>query len=191
MLFLSVDDMNDRVRGVAERNDVGLVDTVRVLAGRAEDGIPGFGEFYDYVHFSPRGAMWVASALFEKLQQLGSVASDTRFDVERFTSARQRRLAEAERDASAVEAWVGFSFDKALIWDRDLWKYERMLRDLDRHLQANPRDLEALVYRGNAHSFRLGGAAAAARDYKKALTLAPERDDIRANLERLVAAGRL
>ncbi len=90
-----------------------------------------------------------------------------------------------------VEAWVGFSFDKALVWDRDLWKYEGMLRDLDRRLQANPRDLEALVYRGNGRSFQLGGAAAAARDYKKALTLAPERDDIRANLERLVAAGRL
>ncbi len=187
----ALDAMNDRVRGVAKRHGAALVDTVRVLAERAEDGIPGFDAFYDYVHFTPQGAMWVAAALYQKLRQLGSVPSDIHFDVERYTTARRRHLAGAVRDSPSVEDWQGFSFDKALLWDRDLWKYEGMRRDLDQRLEADPRDLEALVYRGNAYSFDLRGAAAAARDYRSALTLAPERDDIRANLERLIAAGRL
>lgn len=95
------------------------------------------------------------------------------------------------RRAVAAEDWLGFSFEKALLWDRGLWKYERMRKGLDGRLARDPRDVRALVYRGNAHFFDLRGAAAAERDYRNALAVAPERSEIRANLDRLFAQGRL
>jgi lysophospholipase L1-like esterase len=187
----ALDEMNDRVRRVASRHDVALVDTVEVLASSAEDGIVGFGEFYDYVHFTPRGAMLVAAPLLDELRRLGLVPQEARFDAAGFVSKQLARLAAADADALAVDEWLGFSFEKALVWDRDLWKYERMVKGLDGRLERNPGDVRALVYRGNAHFFDLRGAAAAERDYRTALAAAPERSEIRANLDRLAAEGRL
>ncbi len=162
-----------------------------MLASHAENGIVGFGEFYDYVHFTPRGAMLVAAALLDELRRLELVPKAARFDAAGFLSNQLARLASADADALAVEDWLGFSFEKALLWDRGLWKYERMRKDLDERLARNPRDVRALVYRGNAHFFDLRGAAAAGRDYRNALAVAPERSEIRANLDRLFAEGRL
>jgi tetratricopeptide (TPR) repeat protein len=187
----ALDEMNDRVRRVALRHGISLVDSVELLASQAENGIVGFGEFYDYVHFTPRGAMWVAAALLDELRRLGLVSKAARFDAARFVSKQQTRLASAEADALGVEDWLGFSFEKALLWDRDLWKYERMVKGLDASLARNSHNIRALVYRGNAHFFDLRGAAAAERDYRNALEVAPERSEIRANLERLLAEGRL
>jgi hypothetical protein len=89
-----------------------------------------------------------------------------------------------------VEEWLGFGFDPAGIHDRDLWKYDRLLEALDRRLAEDPRDLAALVYRGNAHYFRRDGGPEAARDWRAALALAPDDPAIRANLARLVAESR-
>ena len=75
-----------------------------------------------------------------------------------------------------------------------MWKYERMQRDLDARIEADPEDVAALVYRGNARSFQMLGAADAERDYRAALARAGESgigaDEIRANLDRLLSEGR-
>jgi hypothetical protein len=51
----------------------------------------------------------------------------------------------------------------------------------------DPNDFRALVYRGNARSFRLDAAAGAAADYRAALALRPEDETVEANLSVLLA----
>jgi lysophospholipase L1-like esterase len=187
----ALDTANERVRSVASRNGVRLVDTVDLLASRAAGGIIGFDEFYDYVHFTPRGNVIVAAALFEKLQQMGVTGPAPGFDVWRHAESRIASLATLDADALAVDEWMGFGFDPATVGDRDLWKYEKTLKQLDERIAANPRDVAALVYRGNGHYFRVDGGPAAARDYRAALNQAPGHPAIRANLARLESEGRL
>ena len=80
---------------------------------------------------------------------------------------------------------MGFGFDTAQLAERDPWKYDRLLRELDRRIAEDPRDLAALVYRGNASYFQIDRGDQAERDYREALSIAPEDRLIRANLERL------
>jgi len=187
----ALDAANDRVRHVAERSGAALVDTVEVLSRQAEHGIVGFDEFYDYVHFTPQGALRVAAALFDEIHRQGGLPDVGSFDTQAYVAAEIDRIRLLEEDSKAVFDWMGFGFDKALLHDRDLWKYEHMRSALDERLKHNPGDVRALVYRGNARFFELGGAAAAARDYDAALALAPAQQEIRDNLERLRADGRL
>jgi lysophospholipase L1-like esterase len=187
----ALDRANERVRSVASRNGVRLVDTVDLLASRAAGGIIGFDEFYDYVHFTPRGNAIEAAALFEKLQQMGVTGPAPGFDVWRHAESRIASLATLEADALAVDEWMGFGFDPATVGDRDLWKYEKTLKQLDERIAANPRDVVALVYRGNGHYFRVDGGSAAGRDYRAALNQAPGHPVIRANFARLESEGRL
>ncbi len=79
------------------------------------------------------------------------------------------------------------TFDPDQIHDRDLWKYDRLLEDLDRRLEADPEDYRSRVYRGNARFFQADGAARAAEDYRAALALEPDEPAVRANLTRLLA----
>jgi hypothetical protein len=169
---------------------VTVVDTVELLSARADDSIIGFDEFYDYVHFTPRGNVIVAAALFEKLQQIGVTEPAPGFDVWRHAESRIQRLEMLAADALAVEEWMGFGFDPAMIRDRDLWKYEKTLKQLDERVAANPRDVVALVYRGNGHYFQVDGGSDAERDYRAALKHAPDHPVIRANLARLESEGR-
>ena len=187
----ALDAANERVRSVARRNGVRLVDTVDLLASRAAGGIIGFDEFYDYVHFTPRGNVIVAAALFETLQQMGVTGPAPGFDVWRHAESRIARLATLDADPLALDEWMGFGFDPATVADRDLWKYDKTLKQLDERIAANPRDVVALVYRGNGHYFRVDGGSAAGRDYRAALKHAPEHPVIRANLARLESEGRL
>jgi hypothetical protein len=112
------------------------------------------------------------------------------FDLDAFVSARLGEVARLRTDPFAVDEWLGFGFEPSGIHDRDLWKYDRLLCELDERLAADPRDLAALVYRGNAHYFRRDGGPAAARDWRAAQALAPDDPAIRANLARLAAEGR-
>lgn len=186
----TLDAENARVRAVAARSGATLVDVVALLEGEAEHGIIGFGEFYDYVHFTPRGSVLVAGELFRALQRAGLVPAAQGFDPEAHLRERLRRLAELREDPLAVEDFMGFGDDPARIADRDLWKYERTLRELDARLAADPRDFRALVWRGDASWFRIDGAAEAERDWRAALEIDPGSAPVRANLERLLAEGR-
>ena len=121
---------------------------------------------------------------------MGVVGRAVGFDPEVYV---ERRLAEVEAltlDSLAVEEWMGFAFDPSMIADRDLWKYDKVLRELDERVAADPEDVAARVFRGNGHYFRLGGGSDAALDYRAALAIEPGNPVIRANLERVLAEGR-
>lgn len=182
--------MNARVASVAERRDAVLVDTVARLAAREEDGVPGFGTFFDHVHFTPRGAELAAAALFEGLLDAGALPAPAGGGAGAYLEERLAALAHLERDSLSVGEWMGLGFDPGQVADRDLWKYDRMVKGLDAHVDDPADRFRALVYRGNAAFFRLGGARDAERDYRAALAVEPH-PAVRANLLRLAAEGRL
>ena len=186
----ALDAANERLQAVALRRGAGFVDSVAVLSSRAPGGIVGFGDFYDYVHFTPRGNVRMAAALFDALEEMGVTEPMPGFDSEAHAQERLVALEALDSDSLAVEDWMGFAFDPATIGGRDLWKYDKVLEELDERIAADPEDVAARVYRGNGHYFRLGGGADAGRDYRAALRLDPENPVIRANLERLESEGR-
>lgn len=184
----ALDSMNARVKAVAQRRGTLHLDTVASLSRTAEHGIVGFGEFYDYVHFTPRGALLVAADVFLVLREGGLLPADLPFDPDAFVHDRLEELERRTEDALDVGEWLGFCFDRGRIADRDLWKYDKMLAGLDERIARDPTDFRALVYRGNARSFRQDGAAGAAADYRSALALRPDDPEARANLEILLEA---
>jgi lysophospholipase L1-like esterase len=186
----ALDAANQRVRRVAAQDGARLLDVVELLSRQARDGIVGWGEFYDYVHFTPRGNALVAAGIYQAMRAMGVVPEAPGFDLPGFLAARLAQLEALRSDPFAVEEWLGFGFDPAAVHDRDLWKYDKLLASLDARLAADPRDVVALVYRGNASYFRRDGGADAARDWRAALALAPGDPAIRANLARLAAEGR-
>ena len=142
--------------------------------------------FYDYVHFTPRGAVLVAAELFGTISRMPGEPAEAALDAHDYTRERIDHLGKLVADDLALEEWMGFGFDRAQIADRDLWKYDRLLIELDRRIEEDPDDWLALAYRGNALAFRIDGAAGAARDYRAAIERAPDHPILRANLERLL-----
>ena len=65
-----------------------LEDTVDRLAQSAERGIVGFDEYFDHVHFTPRGAERAAAALFDALLEAGLLPTPERFDSAAHLSER-------------------------------------------------------------------------------------------------------
>ncbi len=183
----ALDSMAERVRAVAKRKGVPLLDTIELLAASAAHGIIGFEAFYDYVHLTPRGALLVAAGIFEVIHETGILPRAPDFDADAFVARNLEQLAAMRQDNLDVTEWMGIGFDMQAVSDRDLWKYDRMLADLDRRIEADPTDLRAWVYRGSANSFRVDGAQDAEEDYRAALELAGDDPVIRSNLERLLA----
>jgi hypothetical protein len=177
---------NARVRAVAARHGLPLVDVADALARSAPGGIIGFETFYDYVHFTPAGAVRVAAEIFHALAAAGRVAPRPGFDLAARVEARLAELEALEADPVAVGDWLGFGSDPARIADRDLWKYERMVEELAKQ----PDDARARAWHGNAAYFRLDGAAQAERDWQAALAAGGDADALRGNLARLHAEAR-
>lgn len=186
----ALDAGNERVRRLASRRGVHLLDSVDLLARQSRDGIVGFDEFYDYVHFTLRGNVQIAAGLYAAMEAMGVIPPAPGFDLEAAARARIAELEALRADPFSVRDWLGFGFDPAAIHDRDLWKYDQMVRSLDERIEQDPRDVAALVYRGNASYFRPDGGPAAARDWRAALALAPDDPAIRANLALLEREGR-
>jgi lysophospholipase L1-like esterase len=182
----ALDAMNARVERVARKHGAPYLDTVEFLSRKAVHGIVGFEEFYDYVHFTPRGAVLVAAELFRTLRTAGFVPQETDLEPDGFARERLEALAALREDPLEVNEWLGFCFERDRITDRDLWKYDKCLADLAERIEGDPTDFRALVYRGNARSFHLEGAAGAAEDYRAALELRPDADVVRANLRALL-----
>jgi hypothetical protein len=191
----ATDDMANYVRRVANREGAILVDPITGLVPAARlGGFVGFEFFYDYVHFTPRGAALVAGILVNGLAKEGLLPEAC---VER---AAQNDLAHAEPagppppdglpDFLEVDRWRGVGLDPARTLDRDLWKYNAALAELEAHLAEHPDDWRALVYRGNAAFFRQDGAADAERDWRRALELGGPEQAIGRNLELLAAQAR-
>jgi tetratricopeptide (TPR) repeat protein len=182
----ALDAMGDRVRAVAKRAGVPVLDTIELLSASADHGIVGFDEFYDYVHLTPRGALLVAAGIFDVIHEAEILPPARDFDLNAYVTQQIEQLAALQQDNLDVTEWMGIGFDPKAVSDRDLWKYDRMLEDLDRRIEDDPSDLRAIVYRGSASYFRVDGAQDAERDYRTALELAGDHPVIRSNLERLL-----
>lgn len=179
----ALDAMADEVRDVARDRGLPLVDTIDVLGADADHGIVGHDAYYDYVHFTPRGAIVVAAALFGELVRSG-VLPATDYDAVHYARERIALETSLGEDLLDVTQWLGFGFDPATIHDRDLWKYDRMVASLDERIAADPADWRALVYRGNARAWERRGGADAAADYRAALAVdGADEAAIRRNLD--------
>ena len=186
----ALDRMGDRVVAVAKAGAARAIDITAEFSQTTPNGIVGFEEFYDYVHFTPRGATRAGVLVFEALRDAGWLPEETDFAPQAYLQGEAARIAASGADAFGLDAWLGIGFDSANLSDRDLWKYDRMVKDLDQRLEANPQDLDALVYRGNAHYFEVDGHERAAALYERARDLAPENADIAENLDRVRSEAR-
>ncbi len=186
----ALDRMADSVRAVAQDRRLPLFDTIEHLSEEAESGIVGFDDFYDYVHLTPQGNVRVAEGLFRKLVDEELVPAPTAdFALDAYVAGRLADLEQLAADPLDVGEWLGIGFDPARVGDRDLWKYDRMVKELEERIEKDPEDVLALVYLGNAAYFRIGGAKEAEAYYRRALALA-DRPEIRSNLARLRSEGR-
>jgi tetratricopeptide (TPR) repeat protein len=181
----ATDELADRVRVVAARHGVALIDTIERLGKLAGHGLVGFDEFYDYVHFTPRGCVLVAAEILRVLQRDGVLPARLPFDLDEHIATETSWYAEVQHDPLDVDRWLGVGGDVSRLWDRDLWKHQSVLRELDERVSLDRTDVEALIWHGNAMFFSVGGQAAARRDYETALELEPDNAAARANLERL------
>lgn len=179
----------ERVRRVAAAEGVALFDAADVLAESSESGRIGFGGFYDYVHFTPEGAVGFAGSLFERVRALGLLDGLPAYDPAEQVAAEKARLANLTEDDLDIARWTGVNFEPARFAERDLWKYDRARDALDARIQANPKDARALGHRGNAYFFEWNGFEAAKADYEACLAL-EELPAVRANLERLLGDRR-
>lgn len=184
----AVDALAERVREVAARRGASLFDAIEFLAADDEHGVVGFDHFYDYVHFTPRGAWMVGAGVYASMVELGLVA-ETTFDAVAFAESRLGEIDGREVDFLDVDRFLGVGLDAARVADRDLWKYDRMQDELDARLEADASDARALALRGNARFFAQGGRAGAEEDYRASLAV-EESAAVRANLERLLGTRR-
>ena len=184
------DLMADRVRKVAKGRDAVIVDTIELLSETAPHGIIGFNEFYDYVHFRPEGSIRVAGFLFDSLREAGISQPDARFDSQHYVAEELLRAQNDEADSTDLDRWAGFGPKRGSRADRDLWKYDQMILELDRRILEDPEDTDALIRRGNAYYFQVDGADKAREHYEAALKIDGEDPTIRANLERLKRQAR-
>jgi hypothetical protein len=181
----ALDELGDALARVAAERGAIAVDTVAALAADAPHAIVGFEHFYDYVHFTPRGAAVAAAALFGALADARVIEPSDDFDLGAARVERLSAIASTTRDPIEVEDWQGFGFELRGIADRDLWKYDRRLAELDRRIETDPRDAMALAYRCNARSFRSGELERARSDCAAAIAAGGSESALRANLERL------
>lgn len=190
----ATDDMANHVRRVAASEGVILYDTITSLMAMANQGIIGFEFFYDYVHFTPRGAALAAGGLVRVLVDQGllppACAELSKANDQAYADPAGPPPPDGLPDFLTVEDWRGLGLQPARALDRDLWKYNAAMAELDAHLAQHPDDWRALVYRGNAAFFRQDGAAQAERDWKRALELGGDRQAIGRNLELLAAQAR-
>jgi len=183
------DEMNAGARRAAAADAV-FLDTPAELAALDEHGLVGFADFYDYVHFTPRGAARTAWLVYRELERLRLFEPRAGHDARAFLAAREAACAALERDPYAVGGFLGIGASRERIAERDLWKYEAFLKELDAQLGRDPRDFDALVWRGNARFFQRDGLAGARADYEAALSVRDE-PSVRDNLARLLGERRL
>jgi lysophospholipase L1-like esterase len=184
----AVDSFADEVRAVCAATDAHLLDVVELLSEAAEHRVIGFDEFYDYVHFTPRGALLVAGGIARELERLGLVPAAA-LDPEEFAARELAALEDLEQDHIDVSRFLGVGGRPEALADRDLWKYDRLWDELDARLTAEPADWRSRTWRGNLHFFRPEGFAEARADYEAALAVVDD-PDVRENLRKLLTTRR-
>ena len=175
------DVMGERMAQVADDSGAILVDTVAFLSENARHGIVGFDEFYDHGHFTSRGAVLVAGELYRTLAREGVFQPRQGFNADLYV--RERLTNPMATDRLGVYEWTGANFWSGYHTNRNPRKYARALAKLDRRIEEKPRDAQALVFRGNARFFEVGGRESAEADYRAALEINPKLRAARLNLE--------
>lgn len=182
----ALDSANMRLRTIAETNGIAFLDLVEALADRNNHKIVGFEQFYDYVHFTPKGAIWAAAAIFETLQEQGIVPVSPQYDSEQYVRDRVTELEQLGSDFLDVYQWLGIGFDLDRIQNRDLWKYDKMLLELEQLVEKDPDNFRALAYLGNALFFKPDRAKDAILAYRSALEI-EDNSEVRKNLELILS----
>lgn len=174
--------MNENMRALAQETGALLVDGERTLAAASKDGITGFDMLYDYVHFTPEGNERIGAELAKAI--LGSGAKPDAIDA--LVAARRAKLAAQTQDFLEVGEYVGFHGDRAMLSDRDLWKYEKAHDALDHvpdprkaddkpgKVQAGTATPEELVWAGDYAALQVGGEPRAKELWEKARAAKPE-----------------
>ncbi len=173
--------MNDGVRALGAELGVTVVDGERALEATAPDGIVGFEDLYDYVHFTPLGAERLAGAIDEALVAAGLVAPFD--DASAWVGRRAAALAQATRDTLDVREWIGWDEDRGVLGDRDLWKYEEQRRELDERIASGVATPVEQVWAANGYALEVGGEQRARELYAAAVARDPALEPaVRANL---------
>lgn len=183
----AADALAVEVRAVCAGTGAVLLDAIERLGAEAPHGVVGFGEFYDYVHFTPRGALLLARDVYVELDRLGLLTGPGTGDLDpaRFALEELERIEGRGEDFLLVEDFLGVGERVAEgIGGRDLWKYDRLWDALDARVEADPSDHRARTWRGNLHFFRQGGYEDALADYEAAFELSGS-PLVRSNLDRL------
>lgn len=201
----ATDELAERVRAVADATLAPLLDTIDLLSDQADHGILGDREFYDYVHFTPRGCVLTAAAIFERLgAQKQDLAPSEDFDLADHVAGRLAWYEDLDDDPLAIGDWLGVG-DLGLVHDRDLWKHQAHVRELDAMIEEltpgagevdsseTARLLESMVRRANAAFFMRDGYDEAERLYQAVVDLGGEAPFVtaaRQNLARLKSSRR-
>jgi hypothetical protein len=183
MYYRADSTINEGLRRAAHRSGARFYDLEADVRAASPDGIPGFGIFYDYCHFNPRGSVLVghllAAQIVELLELPGEVPSATSA-LEAWDRERAGRLS----DRPEVERWVGASYDVTLL--------TALRKDAPKQSRHGPMD-SALT-----HTFDGNRAAASAsfdqmhlvqsafESYLQALRVAPAFAPARQNLRWLL-----
>ena len=188
------DALAERVRRVAERGGALLVDTIPHLVEASEHATIGFEFFYDYVHFTPRGAALTAGLLLRELGRAGLVPATCEAAISAAEVGHGAPEGPAPPDGlpdfAEVLRWRGVGLDPARITDRDLWKYEAALAELQAAAERGSDDWRVHAYLGNAAFFRHEGVTEAERHWRRALELGGPVEALNGNLARLDARVR-
>ncbi|HRV81477.1 MAG TPA: hypothetical protein P5218_08585, partial [Planctomycetota bacterium] len=161
-----------------------VFDTNQFLLARSERGWIGFDVFYDYVHFTPYGAALVAEGMFDQLRTAGLLEAAQPIEILGYASGYRDRVAAqvltpGKPDFLERGDFLGIGFDPTRIRSRDLWKYEQMAEELERHMASDPQDAVAWIYRGNRRWFQQGQGEGALADWAHALELGGPGDLLR------------
>jgi len=182
----ALDSANTRLRTIAGTDGVSFLDMITKLAARNEHEIVGFEQFYDYVHFTPKGAIWAAAAVFDAIQQQGILPKPVAFDTEDYVREQTAKLDQLQNDFLDVHQWLGVGFGLDRIHSRDLWKYDKTVLELEKLVEKDPKNFRAQVYLGNALFFKPGREKDAERAYRSALEI-ENNAIVQKNLELLLS----
>lgn len=168
-------EMNQIVRDVARETGAPLLDFAAYVEERAEDGIPGAGQFLDHVHLNMDGYRELAMLLVDALEREGRLTKGAGWNDEAITAVRAKVEASVDRQAQA-QALKNLS--RVLGWAGKMEESARIARQALEELGA---DADAFNSLGRT------AAAAGRREeaiewFRKALEIDPSHADANTNL---------
>jgi len=183
--------INEGLRAAAARAGAEFYDLDGAIRARSPHGVPGFESFYDYCHYTPRGAVLAGHLIAAAIAPRIGIDPASLPSPEDGVAAYGRLRAGRTEDLPALEEWVGASWDVTLLTQLrlDLPSERRGGDDqsaLGMIFAANSNAATSSLVNLDATRLAIGG-------YLAALEVEPEHPVARANLASVLAtdAGRL